>query len=315
MRPPRFFLSLEEVVTNSTNVLTVGSFDGLHAGHRAILEELRRQAASRAANAVVITFEPHPQLVLERPEQPPIQILTTIEEKFALLEALGISHVIVIPFTRAFSQTPSDLFVREILHQKIGMQAIVIGHDHGFGKNREGDVATLMRLGQELKFDVHEVPPFVMEGKTISSTLIRHALVEGDIVNANGWLSYAYGFMGRVVKGAGRGKIIGFPTANLEPVNPHKLMPGNGVYAVKVKLSGSEHSGMMNIGTRPTFEGSPRTLEVHLFDFSQNIYDERCEVRFIARLRAERKFDSVEALQEQLQRDKKMSLQALAARL
>ncbi|MDZ7307231.1 MAG: riboflavin biosynthesis protein RibF, partial [candidate division KSB1 bacterium] len=245
--------------------------------------------------------------------QPPLYILTTLAEKIALLETLGLDRLVVIPFTPAFSQTPSDVFVRDILFRVIGMQAIVIGHDHGFGRNREGDVATLLRLGRELGFTVHELPPLQQGESVISSTQIRRALLAGEIEQANAWLADTYRLSARVIRGEGRGRTIGFPTANLEPLHPQKLIPAHGVYAVRVRLAGQEWGGMMNIGMRPTFAGSGRTLEVHLFDFTGDLYDQEVEVHFVARLRPEMKFATVAALQAQLQGDRAASLRVLNA--
>jgi riboflavin kinase/FMN adenylyltransferase len=308
---PHVFFRLDEVTRDPASVITVGSFDGLHRGHRLILEELRRAAQARATRTTVVTFEPHPQLVIKRHAQP-VQILSTIAEKLELLAEANIDRIVVIPFTTEFSQTPSEQFVREILYGRIGMQTIIIGHDHNFGKNREGDVATLTSLGKELRFEVRDVPPFEAAGTVISSTRIRQALSAGEIEKANAWLGSAYRFTGKVVRGEGRGKTIGVPTANLEPEHAHKLIPANGVYAVRVKIESQVYGGMMNIGTRPTFDLHTRALEVHLFDFAREIYGASAEVHFIARLRDEKKFGSMEALKAQLQTDRNESLKKLA---
>ncbi len=310
---PHVFLRLAEVVPDPLSMITVGSFDGLHRGHRLILEELRREAQARASSTTAVTFEPHPQLVLKRNAHPPLQILSTLAERLELLTNAGIDRIVVIPFTTEFSQTPSEKFVREILCGCIGMQTIIIGHDHNFGKNREGDVATLMSLGKELRFQVRELPPFELAGTVISSTRIRQALLAGEIEKANEWLGSAYRFTGKVVRGEGRGRTIGVPTANLEPAHAHKLIPANGVYAVRVKLREQFYGGMMNLGTRPTFDGQSRSLEVHLFEFAHEVYGESAEIHFIARLRAEKKFGSIEDLKAQLQIDRMESLKKLAA--
>ncbi len=310
--PAEVFFGLEKVKSDSAGVITVGSFDGLHLGHRAILAETKREAQNRNRLTVAVTFEPHPQLVLKKSGLPALQILTTNAEKLVLLNDIGVDRIVVIPFTPEFAQTSSEIFVREILHRRLGMQAIVIGHDHGFGKNREGDVATLMRLGQELNFSVHELPPLEIDGNVISSTRIRQALLQAELEKANKWLGHHYQLSGKVVRGAERGRLIGFPTLNLEPLDPHKLVPANGVYAVRARMKDGEFGGMMNLGTRPTFDGHTRALEVHLFDFARPAYDEICEVKFLARLREEKKFEGIAALQEQLQRDRVASLQILS---
>lgn len=305
------FLSLAEVVRDPASVITVGSFDGLHCGHRIILEELKHAARQREASATVVTFEPHPQLVVQRNPQTPIQILSTLAEKLELLQECGIDRIVAIPFTQEFSQTSSEKFVREILHATLGMQAIIIGHDHSFGKNREGDVATLTSLGKTLNFEVTDLPPFACDGTVVSSTRIRQALFAGEIEKANAWLGSTYRFTGKIVRGEGRGRTIGVPTANLEPVHAHKLIPANGVYAVRVKVQEKFFGGMMNIGMRPTFNGNSRSLEVHVFDFAHEIYNEFVEVHFLARLRAEKKFDAIDDLKAQLQLDRRESLKIL----
>lgn len=306
------FLGLAAVERDPSSVITVGSFDGLHCGHRVIIDELQHAARQRGASTTVVTFEPHPQLVVQRNPQTPIQILSTLAEKLELLQECGLDRIVAIPFTQEFSQTPSEKFVREILHATLGMQAIIIGHDHSFGKNREGDVATLTSLGHELNFEVTDLPPFACDGTVVSSTSIRQALFAGEIEKANAWLGSTYRFTGKVVRGEGRGRTIGVPTANLEPAHPHKLIPADGVYAVRVKWQQKFFGGMMNLGTRPTFSGASRSLEVHLFDFAREIYDEALEVHFLARLRAEKKFGAIEELQAQLQIDRMESLKKLA---
>lgn len=306
---------IEQVKREAGSVVTVGSFDGLHRGHRLILAALQEEAQARAGSTTVVTFEPHPQLVLKKSGQPPLQILTSAEEKVVLLREIGIDRVVVIPFTLEFSQTPSATFVRDILFHKIGMQAIVIGHDHGFGKNREGDVATLTALGRELGFAVRELPPYQTGDTVVSSTQIRQALLRGDMAQANDWLASSYQLACKVVAGEGRGKHIGFPTANLQPLNPDKLIPANGVYAVIAELSGEKFGGMMNIGVRPTFAGTARTLEVHLLDFDRNIYGQRLDLHFIARLREEKKFDAIPDLIAQLRADREASLRVVQAEL
>jgi riboflavin kinase/FMN adenylyltransferase len=309
----QIYRSLEQVQHDPKSVITVGTFDGLHHGHQAILRELEQEAQNRQGSTTVVTFDPHPQLVLQRPDKPPAQILTTTEEKIALLRDEAIDRIVIIPFTLEFSRTPSETFVREVLLRRVGMQAMVIGHDHGFGKNREGDFATLERLGKELNFAVHEVPPYEINGVTVSSTRIREALLDGDVETAARYLGRPYASSGTVIVGEGRGKTLGFPTANLLPVEEKKLVPANGVYAVWVegeKLE-TKHRGMMNIGHRPTFGNLARSLEVHLLDFFGDLYGSTLSVHFVARLRNEQKFDSPQALAAQLARDKLSSVQAL----
>ncbi|MCI0692447.1 bifunctional riboflavin kinase/FAD synthetase [candidate division KSB1 bacterium] len=309
----QLYRSLEQVQHDPRNVITVGTFDGLHCGHQAILAELKQKARARQGNATVVTFDPHPQVVLQRPDKLPVQILTTTEEKITLLRQEDIDRLIVIPFTLEFSRTPSETFVREILWQRLGMQAVVIGHDHGFGKNREGDFATLERMGKELNFSVYEVPPYEMNGVTLSSTRVREALLAGEVEKAARYLGRPYSLNGVVNAGDGRGKTLGFPTANVTPNDDKKLAPANGVYAVWVegeKLK-TKYPGMMNIGYRPTFGNTARVLEVHVLDFAGDLYGANLTVHFAARLRNEQKFDSPQALMAQLQQDKAASLRIL----
>ncbi|MDZ7289104.1 MAG: bifunctional riboflavin kinase/FAD synthetase [candidate division KSB1 bacterium] len=318
----RIYRRLEEVQFDPRSVITVGTFDGLHCGHQAIIRTLKEQAQLRHASTTVITFDPHPQMVVQRSDKPPVQILTTTEEKAALLREENIDRIVVIPFTLEFSRTSSEAFVREILFQRIGMQAMVIGHDHGFGKNREGDFTTLQKLGKELGFTVHELPPFRMDGVTLSSTRVREALLQGEVEKAARYLGRPYCLRGTVTGGEGRGKLLGFPTANLLPNYERKLVPANGVYAVWVEgnllahgrttgQSNSRYPAMMNIGYRPTFGKTARSLEVHVIDFSGDLYGAALAVHFVARLRNEQKFDSAQALVEQLWRDKETSYQVL----
>jgi riboflavin kinase/FMN adenylyltransferase len=314
----QIYRSLEQAQFDPHGVITVGTFDGLHRGHQAILHELKKESQARHGSATVITFDPHPQLVLQRPDKPPVYILMTIEEKIALLRDQNIDRLIVIPFTPEFSRTPSEVFVRDLLFRRIGMQAIVIGHDHGFGKNREGDIATLQRIGGELHFAVRELPPYEIDGVLISSTRVREAVLSGEVEKAARYLGRPYSLRGTVVRGEGRGQSLGFPTANLLPDHEKKLVPAGGVYAVWVEreidaksADAGRYRGMMNIGHRPTFGRSTRTLEVHLIDFSDDLYGDLLKVHFVARLRDEQKFDSPQSLVEQLRRDKATALKVL----
>jgi len=316
----RIFRGLEEVQLDSRSVITVGTFDGLHRGHQAIIAALKKEARGRNGSATVVTFAPHPQTVLQRPDKPAVQILTTTNEKIALLQREEVERIVVIPFTLEFSRTSSENFVREILLRRLGLQAMVLGHDHGFGKNREGDFATLQRLGNELGFAVHEVPPFEVNGVTLSSTKVREALLNGEAEKAAEYLGRSYTWRGVVERGDARGRLLGFPTANLRPLDDGKLAPANGVYAVWVEIESLLHGraaeekkypAMMNIGVRPTFGKMTRTIEAHLLDFSGDLYGATLNIHFAARLRHEQKFDSPQALVAQLQRDKEAAQKIL----
>ncbi len=305
------YWNLDDVQQEVGSALTVGTFDGVHRGHQFILEELKRQAKRVSGPSTVVTFEPHPRLVLQRADQPPLKILTTPEEKIDILRDLGIDRLVIIPFTVAFSKTSSIEFVRDILWRRVGFRVFVIGHDHGFGKNREGDVHTLRQLQKDLEFDVVEVPSFAAEGVVVSSSKVRRLLQEGHVREAAKLLGRPYQIAVRVVPGDGRGRQLDFPTANLQPLSPHKLIPRDGVYAVFVHLDGRQHSGMLNIGERPTFGGRQRTIEVHLHDFNREIYGMTLRIEFIDRIRDEQRFATPERLQEQLQEDRIKTLNVL----
>ena len=316
----QIFRRLEDIQLDTRSIITVGTFDGLHRGHQEIIRVLKKEARARQGSTTVVTFDPHPQVVLQRPDKPPVQILSTAAEKIALLQHENVDRVLVIPFTLEFSRRASENFVREILCQCVGLQAMVVGHDHGFGKNREGDFATLQRLGAELGFAVHEVPPFELGGVTLSSTKVREALLNGEVEKASEYLGRQYALSGTVEHGDERGRTLGFPTANLRPGNGNKLAPANGVYAVWVEIVDSaaarpeaakKYPAMLNIGLRPTFGKLTRTIEAHLLDFSGELYGATLNIYFGKRLRNEQKFESPAALVAQLHRDREVARQAL----
>ncbi|WP_456426068.1 bifunctional riboflavin kinase/FAD synthetase [Rhodocaloribacter sp.] len=302
---------LEQVVHDDRSIVTVGTFDGVHLGHQAILRYLVRRARSNGGSSVVVTFDPHPREVV-RGE--PVPLLTTIEERAELLETLGLDRFIVIPFTPAFARLSAEDFVEKILVGRIGLKEIVIGYDHGFGRGRGGDAALLEALGGKLGFTVDVIPPQVVEKHVVSSTEIRALLMdEGDVCEAARLLGRPYALGGTVVEGARRGRSIGFPTANLEVDHPRKVIPKIGVYAVLATLDDGVTTlgGMMNIGRRPTFEDAGLHLEVHLLEFDGDLYGRRLRIEFVERLRDERKFESIDALVEQLSRDRERCMAAI----
>ncbi len=305
------FRDLSEVERDPNNVLTVGTFDGVHLGHQFIIEQLQEFAQRWNGVPTVVTFDPHPQIVLASPTRPPIRILTTTEQKLQRLQLHGVEKVIIIPFTRSFSRISSEEYVTRILYDTIGMKGIVIGYDHAFGRDRKGSIETLKEIARVKGFRVEQLPPRKDDGMIISSTGIRRLIAAGDMETANRCLGYFYTVVGRVIPGDGRGRKIGFPTANVELENPHQLLPADGVYAVQAKVGEESHQGMANIGFRPTFNGRHRHLEVHLFDFNRDVYDAHIQVSFISRIREERKFDSAEDLRKQLHSDRNSSLQIL----
>jgi riboflavin kinase/FMN adenylyltransferase len=297
-------------VTGNGTVLTVGTFDGVHRGHLTVLHEIRRRARATGRHSVLVTFEPHP-LEVVRPEGAP-PLLTTRAEKDALLARAPVDEVVVVDFTPELRDLPPERFVREVLEQRFAMRELVIGHDHGFGRGRSGDVELLRRVGADDGFTVDVVPSVLLEdGRAISSTLIRRAVQAGDLATAARALGRAYGVMGRVVAGAGRGRTIGVPTVNLEPPPGRKLLPPDGVYAAWVTGEGVDHGAMLNLGARPTFGETVRVLEAHLFGFAGDLYGQMLTVGFLARLRDVQRFGSVDALTEQLEADRTAALDAL----
>ena len=289
--------------------MTTGTFDGVHIGHQQIIRRLRETAEKTGGDTVLLTFFPHPRMVLF-PERKQL-LLNTIEEKTALLEKAGIDHLIVHPFTREFSMLSSSDFIQEILVKKIGTKTLVIGHDHHFGRNREGSFEHLKEFGPVYGFNVEEIPAREVEHMTVSSTRIRTALGEGDVKTAASFLGYPYRISGTVVKGRQIGRSIDFPTANIRVDDPFKLVPADGVYAVYVRRQNEILKGMLNIGMRPTIDGKERTIEVNILDFNADIYGETLILDFASRLRSEIKFNGLDALKAQLENDRQAARQAL----
>jgi riboflavin kinase/FMN adenylyltransferase len=290
-------------------VVTVGTFDGVHRGHQAVLAEIVQRAARRGAASVVVTFDPHPLAVVNPAAAP--RLLTLPAERQRLLAASGVDRVVTLPFTPELARLAPEEFVRDVLRSKIGMDELVLGYDHGFGRGRSGDVDAVRRIGAADGFAVDVVDAVRDDGQPISSTLIRTAIAHGDLVLAGRWLGRLYGVLGVVARGAGRGRTIGVPTVNLRVPDARKLLPPDGVYAVWVTIEGrgtgdgraGRYGGMMNQGPRPTFGVAERGLEVHLFDFAGDVYGETVLVEWVRRLRDVQSFPSREALVEQLARD------------
>ena len=318
-------------------VITIGTFDGVHAGHRKIIAQLKKEAEQIGGETVIITFHPHPRKVV-REGQSAVPILTTLPEKIQLLDELGINHLVVIPFNEAFASQTADEYIENFLYQKFHPHTIIIGYDHKFGKGRSGNYQLLEVYGSKLGFTVKEIPEHVLNEITISSTKIREALLNHDIETANQFLSYHYFFEGLVVKGKQLGRTLGYPTANIEVQDKEKLIPGNGIYVVEASLQSSAISGqqsaisnqlseatnnrishasylpphslqgMMSIGLNPTVNGTQRTIEVNLFDFDKDIYGQTIRISLRHYLRAEEKFNGLNALIQQLHKDKENSL-------
>lgn len=283
-------------------VITIGTFDGLHDGHRKIISQLKQVANDIKGTTVVITFFPHPRHVLKSTENK-VFILNTLEEKIALLEAEGIENLVVVPFTSEFSSMEAEAYIRDFLVNCFHPHTIIIGYDHRFGKNRTGNFELMKKGEKKYDYEVVEITAQQLNDISISSTKIRQKLSEGDVTNANTLLGYNYFFSGKVLKGDQLGRTIGFPTANIEIEEKEKLIPGNGVYAVDVTIKDVKHKGMLNIGLRPTVGGVARKIEVNIFNFNEDIYGQIITVFFKAKMREEMKFNNLEALKNQLQKD------------
>lgn len=294
-------------------VITIGTFDGVHNGHRQIINQLIAEAKAIGGETVVITFHPHPKMVIADVRQE-IKVLNTLDEKTALLEEYGIDHLVVVPFTDAFAEQPAANYIHDFLVNNFHPHTIIIGYDHRFGKGRQGDYHLLEKEAKAGNFLVKEIPEQVLKNVTISSTRIREALVNGDIDTANSLLGYSYFFSGTVVEGNKLGRTIGYPTANISVEDEHKLIPGNGVYVVKIQNLKSKIQnlrGMMNIGVRPTVDGTKRVIEVNIFDFDEDIYGDTLTISLVKRLRDEVKFNGLDALKAQLATDKENGLDYL----
>lgn len=295
---------LDDVKRDENTVLTVGTFDGVHEGHKVLIQSVLDTARKYGARSVIVTFDPHPRNIINTGSAG-IKLLSTLPERCELLADLGIDEMVVIPFNRDFSLLSSEEFVRDIIWEKIGVKTFVIGYDHQFGKDREGSIETVKELGKDLNFEAQVVSRQEVENETVSSTSIRNALQnKGDVDLAAKFLGRYYILNGTVVHGDKRGKKIGFPTANIQIDMSKKIIPKKGVYAVWVRVDGEYHPGMMNIGKRPTFDGEELTMEVNIFSFEDDIYGKEVQIQFVDRIRDERSFDGIEQLQEQLGRDR-----------
>jgi riboflavin kinase/FMN adenylyltransferase len=294
--------NINELPAFKKAIITIGTFDGLHDGHRKIISQLKEVAQNINGTTVVITFFPHPRHVLSNTENK-VFILNTLEEKIALLRAEGIENLVIVPFTNEFSSLDAEAYISDFLVNSFHPHTIIIGYDHRFGKNRTGNFELLKEGEKKYGYEVVEITAQQLNDIAISSTKIRQKLSEGDVTAANSLLGYAYFFSGKVVKGDQLGRTIGFPTANLEISEEEKLIPGNGVYAVDVMIKDIKLKGMMNIGFRPTVGGIVRKIEVNIFDFNEDIYDQNITVFLKTKLRDERKFNGLEELKIQLGND------------
>ena len=293
-------------------VVTTGTFDGVHLGHKRIIDRLKEISIKDKGEVVIVTFYPHPRMVLF-PDDNELKLLNTQEEKIELLERSGVDHLIVIPFTKQFSRLSSVEFVRDTIVNKIGTKKLVIGYNHHFGRNREGTFEHLKEYGPVYGFEVEEIPAIDIDHVEISSTKIRNALLEGDVRSANLFLGHHYSLRGKVVKGKQLGRALGFPTANIEVGDKYKLIPADGIYAVTVEHGNELHKGMMSIGKNPTVNGTPpnetaRTIEVNILNFNADLYGDTIKVNLREWLRAEEKFADLEELKAQISKDREATL-------
>lgn len=287
------------------SVVTIGTFDGVHIGHQKIIERLVKSAEENDLDAVILTFFPHPRMVLQKDSG--IKLINTIQERKVILSQCGIDHLIIQPFTKDFSRMTAEEFVRNILVNKLNVKKVIIGYDHRFGRNRTADIEDLREFGKIYNFDVEEISKQDVEEIAVSSTKIRKALSEGKIEKANRFLSYPFSLTGKVVKGRGLGTGFNFPTANIEVPEDYKLIPKNGVYVVRSEIEGEQLFGMMNIGINPTVGGTQRSIETHFFELDRNLYGKILTVEMLARIRDEIKFDSVEDLKKAMVEDEAFS--------
>jgi riboflavin kinase / FMN adenylyltransferase len=290
---------------NTKSVITIGSFDGVHVGHQSILEKLVSYSKLNNCESIVLTFFPHPRMVLQGDNS--LKLLNTIEEKIKLFSKIGIDNLIIHPFNKEFSRLTAEDFVKKILVEKLNIQKIIIGYDHRFGRNRSANIDDLIAFGEKYNFEVEQISVHEISEISVSSTKIRKSLNDGEIEISNEFLGYAYFVTGKVVKGNQIGRTINFPTANIEIADDYKLIPKNGVYVVSCNIYNVKYFGMANIGTNPTVYGLEQKIEVHLFNFNTDIYDSEIQVNFHHRIREEIKFDSLEDLKEQLKKDKQYS--------
>lgn len=294
-------------------VITIGTFDGVHTGHRHIIQQLQQAATACDGETVIITFDPHPREVLQ-PGSNTVHLLTTLDEKIALLAAEGVDHLVIVPFTREFSGLSAQAYLEDFLIERFNPHTIIIGYDHRFGHNREGGLELLEAEQTRYGFSLIEIPQQIVHDLTVSSTKIRKSLQEGNVHLANELLGYQYFLEGTVIHGDKMGRKLGYPTANIQLPDYRKLIPAQGIYAIKVHVQGYDQpiNGVMSIGTRPTFNGNDLRLEAHIFDFSGDLYDQVIRVEMISYIRANQKFDNVEALIAQMDKDSAVAKAILA---
>ncbi|HLW42561.1 MAG TPA: bifunctional riboflavin kinase/FAD synthetase [Flavobacterium sp.] len=304
------FHSIQDFKSSEKTIVTLGTFDGMHIGHRAILNKLKLQKNNPGYKTLVLTFFPHPRMVLKTDHK--ILLLNTIEERIQLIKDFGIDYLVVQEFTQDFANLSAEEFVKNVLVDQFNIAKIVIGYDHHFGKNRSANIHDLMEFGKKYHFDVEQISAEELDHVSISSTKIRKALTEGNVSLAKDYLGYPYMISGKVVKGKQLGRTIGFPTANIQIAEDYKLVPAIGVYVVGVTVREKEYYGMLSIGTNPTVGGLEKTIEVHIFDFNEDLYNDKITVHFLTKIREEQKFASLDLLIEALKEDEQFSKEYLS---
>ncbi len=307
----KVYTSIDDFPGLYNAVVTIGTFDGVHAGHQQIIRKLVSLAAETKGETVLLTFFPHPRMVLQ-PEDNDLKMITTMREKEELLRNFGINHLIIQPFSREFSRISATEFVRDVLIKKIGTKTLVIGYDHHFGRNREGSYKDLEEMSLVYKFRLEEIHEQMINHIAVSSTKIRNALLAGDIINANSLLEYDFSLEGLVIKGDQRGASLGFPTANIEIIEPYKLIPADGIYAVIINLEGELLKGMLYIGNRPALNGKTRSIEVNIFDFNRTIYNKKLKILFKDRIRGDLYFSNLDELKEKMKEDQRNATKILS---
>ena len=302
----KIFNSIKSFNAIKPTIVTIGTFDGVHLGHQKIVAQITKNAHALNCESLVLTFFPHPRMVLQ--ESTEMKQLNTLNEKIALLDNLGIDNLVVHPFDKEFSRLTAEEFVKKVLVDVFKIKKIIIGHDHRFGRNRTATIDDLINFGETYGFEVEQISAEEINEVSISSTKIRNALLEGNIELATNYLGYDYSLTGIIFKGKQLGRTIGYPTANITIEEDYKLIPNNGVYIAKSVLNGKTVFGMMNIGTRPTVDGTKQTIEINFFDFKQDLYEQKITISLLHRMRSEQKFESIDALKNQLGKDKKTAL-------
>lgn len=302
----KIFHSINDFSSTKKTILTLGTFDGVHFGHKKILERVIQKTKNGNYESLVLTFFPHPRMVLQ--EHSDLKLLNTIDEKIDLLKQIGIENLVIHPFDETFSKLTAEEFVSTVLVDRFHIQKIIIGYDHRFGRNRTANIDDLIAFGKQYGFEVEQISVQEINDISVSSTKIRKALLEGDMALANQYLGYDYFLTGIIAKGKQLGRTIGFPTANLKIQENYKLIPQNGVYIVKSTINQKTIFGIMNIGFNPTVGGQSQSIEIHYFDFNEDLYDQKIRVSMLHRIRSEQKFESVALLKEQLEKDKETAI-------